>query len=179
MGKKYLKELDALGSAKKQEVKGIEKKMREANRKAQKSAKDAVAMATRSDNKFLLGTALSHLARMYLLNSKFDKALATQSQALGLFQQIDEKHEQASCIILGAEITWRKKDSDKALEMGNEGLELARKVKDANAEEYAIELLGIIYKEQEALALPQMATQQMAIEGGGGGPDMAQSIVKE
>merc|ERR1740121_946809 len=115
---------------------------------------------------------------MNLLNGKFDKALSIQSEALSLFQQIDEQHEQASCIVLGAEITWRKKDSDKALEMGNEGLELARRVKDSNAESYAIELLALIYKEQEALALPQQTTQ-LAVEGGGAGPDMAQSIVKE
>merc|ERR1719188_2148886 len=62
--------------------------------------------------------------------------------------------------------------------MGNEGLEMARKSKDANAEAYAIQLLGIIYKEQEALAAPQAQAETLAIAGGGGdGP--AASVVGE
>merc|ERR1711972_780120 len=111
-------------------------------------------MAMRTDNKCLIGASMTQLARMHLLNGRFDKALSVQQEALKILKEIDEKHELASCMVLGAEIYWRKKDPDTATDMGNEGLDMARKIKDLNAETYAIDLLAIIYKEQEALKAP-------------------------
>merc|ERR1719499_666007 len=90
---KYLKEMDNLPRASKAEAKQIERRMRDANRQAQKAAKEAVSMALRTDNKFLIGATLSHLARMHLLNGRFDKALSIQEEALGHLKEIDEKHE--------------------------------------------------------------------------------------
>merc|ERR1719188_1962290 len=115
----YTKALDALPHASKSEAKHVERRMREANRKAQKATKEAVSMALRTDNKFLIGATLSHLARMHLLNGRFDKALSLQQEAAANLKEIDEKHELALCLVLGAEILWRQKDSEKAMNMGN------------------------------------------------------------
>merc|ERR1711933_67438 len=116
-----------------------------------------------------IGATLSHLARMHLLNSRFDKALSVQQDALKHLKEIDEKHEIATCLTLGAEIMWRKKDSEAAMDLGTEALELAREIKDTDAETYAIEMLSILYKEQEALAAPVAAITNYAADEGGGG----------
>jgi len=150
----YMREVDSLFGANKETAKYIEKKMRDALRKALKTAKDALSMATRADNKLMIGTVTTHIARLHLLNGLFDKAYALQQEALTMLREIDEKHEQAACIILGAEIQWRKKNVETAADLGNQGLELARKIKDGNAEAYAIDLLTLLYKEQEATTGP-------------------------
>merc|ERR1719254_201400 len=106
----------------------------------------------------MIGMVQTHIARLHLLNGRLDKAFQLQQQTLSLLREIDEKHEQAACMILGAEIQWRKGNVETAADLGNQGLELARKVKDGNAEAYAIDLLTLLYKEQEAAeaaAMPQ------------------------
>merc|ERR1719436_1265886 len=162
----YMREMDSLFGAPKEVSKYIEKKMRDASRKSYRSAKEALSMATRADNKLMIGMVQTHIARLHLLNGRLDKAFQLQQATLSLLREIDEKHEQAACMILGAEIQWRKGNVETAADLGNQGLELARKVKDGNVEAYAIDLLSLLYKEQEASAGPQSQALAVAITAG-------------
>lgn len=128
------------------------KLMRDVSRKATKAAKEALQLAKKADDKSLIGTALNHLARIHLINDKFDLAQKAKDDALDLFREIGDQHEECINTTLGAEILFKQHKGVPALNLANQALELARKIKDAVAGPLrAVEVAGLKQRRQKIL----------------------------
>jgi len=133
------------------------KLMREAHNKAFKSAREAWALAKKADNRELQANALLKVAQIQMIGGRYKEAMEARDEALQLFQQLGLKREESITTTLGAEVQFGLKEIDEATALAETGLELARAVKDGVAENYAIEVLNVIYT---SLAKPAPVVQE-------------------
>jgi len=144
---KYSNTVERLNSRAVNEKEG-NKLMREESRKATKAAKEALQLAKKADDKFLIGTAYNHLARIHLISEKYENAAKAKDDALELFREIGDQSEECISTVIGAEILFRQQKHDPAIKMATQALEQSRKIQDAHAEAYAVEVLNAVYSTQ-------------------------------
>ncbi len=106
--------------------------------------KQALDIYRKLDNKKQQAIIFNYIGSVYQSNRKFDEALESYNQALGLFNQEDYRFE----IVLrwGLAKTYRdKNDYSKAFEAANRALELSKEYKYSFEETASIEIIGSIY----------------------------------
>jgi len=150
-------------------VKAHDKMMRDSIKNSFKAAKVALTLAKNADNKELQGTALLQIARVHMVNGRDKEAGKAQEEALQHFTDIGEKHYELIAKILGAEIALGMKQVDKALTQAEQAVEKARKMKDANAEQYAIDIVNMIASMQAPMMVQDDSMFEMVPMSADGG----------
>jgi len=149
-------------------VKAHDKMMRDSIKNSFKAAKVALTLAKNTDNKELQGTALLLIARVHMVNGRDKEAIKAKDEALQHFSDIGEKHYELIAKTLGAEIALGMKKVDQALSQAEEAVGKARKMKDANAEQYAIDIINIISSMQAPMMVEDQSFDMVPMSAAGG-----------
>lgn len=155
------------------------RKLREANRKAFKAAKDALGLAKRNDNRELMGTSLVQVTRCHLVNGRVEKAIKSSEEAIELLHEVNDKKQEAMAVALNAEALMGQNEKEKAAAGAKRAVFLARAARDAGAEHYAIQVMDAIFAEETRKAPAVAAIEATASDSADIAPEAASSIVEE
>uniref|UniRef100_A0A7S0B8A8 Carrier domain-containing protein n=1 Tax=Pyrodinium bahamense TaxID=73915 RepID=A0A7S0B8A8_9DINO len=119
----------------------------EAMDKALNVAKEAAAVAKKSDDKELQGMTLFSLGQVQLLAGKLEDALKTVTEAVSLGESSGEQHAHALALILMGEVHFANQRVGEAVDAAERGLKLCKKIGDWAGEDYAKKVLEVILGE--------------------------------
>lgn len=140
--------------------------IRKNGREASKRARQAIGLSTLSEDKFQEGVSLVFLAQARLLNARFSEALKAASKAELMFNGQGDKVMEARAAVIVAQVhSFDEKKQDKAEELANRALELARRANDYQAEDAAIKILEGIYSKQQAALPPSEVRYDVPVQG--------------
>jgi len=170
-GAKGAAELDKMGFPMDKANKQRRKNVRQSGREASKRSRQALGLSTLSCDKFQEGVSLLFLSQARLLNARMSSALKAASRAELIFAEYGDKVQEARAAVIVAQVHFfDPAKKEKAMELANKALELARRANDYQAEDAAIRILeDLINQEQKALPPPTASAAGPAMPEAGGG----------
>mmetsp|Transcript_13130 Transcript_13130/g.41968 ORF Transcript_13130/g.41968 Transcript_13130/m.41968 type:complete len:987 (-) Transcript_13130:26-2986(-) len=127
-------------------------KVKEAIDAALLVAKEAAALAKKSDDKELQSISLYSLGQVQLLAERADDALKSATEATTLAQASGERHAEALAMILVGEVHMATQRTVEAVEAAEKGLKICKKIGDWAGEDYAKKVLEQLLGESAAPA---------------------------
>lgn len=109
--------------------------------KALRPAQEALSMAKKLNDRELIGSALHTLANVQLRSGKAVEAMANLNEARSIFYKSGNKSWEISVVLLMAEAQIAKGMDDKAKELANTALDMARSCGDPDREKEANALI--------------------------------------
>merc|ERR1712039_602667 len=137
-----------------------QRKVREANKKFSRAAKDALGAASRTGSKSLIGMAGVYITRSHLISGNYNKALKSSEEAVEVLNDANDRPQGAIAMAVNAEALMFLKEREKAETIAKKAMWMAQGVRDARAENYAKAVLNAIYEAEKAAqtALPAAPT---------------------
>jgi len=168
--------------------------------KGTKSAEQALKLAREllpQGHQELLGCVLATQSQCFMLNMKPEDALRTSDEAVVLFREIGNVHNEADALLLSADALRVTRQYTESREAADEALALYKQTEDERGEEQVTTLIGFLEEIQQRMQQQWMA-QQMAqnpsmfqqqplmqgsmmmtpAEAGGGMPQQATSLAR-
>jgi hypothetical protein len=147
---------------------GTEKGFKDGYEKSLKEAKDALAMARKTGEAELIGSALNVIGACQVMAGKLPEALKAADESVAIFNQGGLASAEASSLILKADILMFSRELQRAREAAEEGIWLFQQAGDERGENFAwteLERIDAIEAEQRAAAMQaQMAQQQQSYQ---------------
>ncbi|MBN1977556.1 MAG: tetratricopeptide repeat protein [Anaerolineae bacterium] len=95
-----------------------------------------------AEQEALFGRVLARQGAFYRRLGQYDLARDGLEQSLAIFERLQIRSEQAFCLVVLAEITWKQGRREEALDLAWKALELARECSDPHSEARALFILG-------------------------------------
>lgn len=111
---------------------------------AVKRARSAVEMAKRNHDPYAEASAMAHVAHGLAILNRGQEALGTCKRAEDLFRECGAVSDQATVVCLSAEVANLMGNKQKALEIANRALELARRAEDGQVEGRVLGVMELI-----------------------------------
>jgi len=136
--------------------------IRRSGREASKQARQAIGLSTLREDKYEEGVSLIFLAQARMLHGRLGDTLKAAEKAELIFKETGDKVMLARIKVIIAQVHFfDDKKQEKAEELANKALEMARLADDYQAEDGAIRILEAIVAKQQA-AMP--AVQEVYYE---------------